>query len=147
MVRVGKGLCVSRVFSHDGKTQISDIYSLLTHARLYYTIVRMKEWLIPLINEAYGTSIDEDAEVVLHENEQMILTSIDADDLEQQGIPRKITDTTVTIGNCSYHLECQSGEDGTDTDSTQADHTEAVRRRKGKDREHDGWKSIRDVFR
>lgn len=76
-------------------------------------IVRMKEWLIPLINEAYGTAIDEDAEVVLHENEQMILTSIDADDLEQQGIPRKITDTTVTIGNCSYHLECQSGEDGT----------------------------------
>ena len=75
--------------------------------------VRMTEWMIPLINEVYGTTYNEYSMIKLHENEQMLLTAVDANDLNQKGIPRKITDMTIEIEDCLYHLECQSDEDGT----------------------------------
>lgn len=75
--------------------------------------VRMKEWMIPLINEMFGTSYDIHSTVALYENEQMMLAAVDTEDLEQKGIPRKITDTIVGIENQLYHLECQTNEDGT----------------------------------
>lgn len=75
--------------------------------------VRMTEWLIPLINEAYGTTYDEHAKVILRDNEQLMFSAVDADDLGQNGIPKKITDTNIEIDDYVYHLECQADEDGT----------------------------------
>lgn len=75
--------------------------------------VRMTEWIIPLINEAYGTTYDEHAKIILRDNEQPLLSAVDADDLSQNGIPKKITDANIEIEDYVYHLECQADEDGT----------------------------------
>ena len=75
--------------------------------------VRMTEWIIPLINEAYGTTYDEHAKIILRENEQLLLSAVDADNLNQNGIPKKITDANIEIDDYVYHMECQTDEDGT----------------------------------
>ena len=48
---------------------------------------KMREWFIPIINEAYGTSYEvHQAVVFLHVNEQMWEKAVDTDNVNQKGI-------------------------------------------------------------
>ena len=75
---------------------------------------KMKEWFIPIINEVYGTSYKvSQATILMQPNEQMHEAAVDTDDVDQKGIPKKITDMSILVEGHVYHLECQSLEDGT----------------------------------
>lgn len=62
---------------------------------------KMPELLIPLINEAFGTTYALDAPILRGENEHHTANG------------KIITDSYLIIGSRKYHLECQSTEDST----------------------------------
>ena len=62
---------------------------------------KMPELLIPLINEAFGTTYALDAPILRGENEHHTANG------------KIITDSYLIIGSRKYHLECQSIEDST----------------------------------
>ena len=62
---------------------------------------KMPELVIPLINEAFGTTYALDAPILRGENEHHTANG------------KVITDSYLIIGSRKYHLECQSTEDST----------------------------------
>ena len=62
---------------------------------------KMPELVIPLINEAFGTTYALDAPILRGENEHHTANG------------KIITDSYLIIGSRKYHLECQSTEDST----------------------------------
>ncbi|MCR5674389.1 MAG: hypothetical protein K6G16_01640, partial [Lachnospiraceae bacterium] len=73
-------------------------------------VMRLKEFLVPLINELYGTEFDADVvDVVREANEHYLLAGLKEDD---NRIPHRESDSCLRIGDKLYHVECQSTEDG-----------------------------------
>ena len=62
---------------------------------------KMPELVIPLINEAFGTTYTQDTPILRGENEHHTVNG------------KIITDSYLIIGSRKYHLECQSTEDST----------------------------------
>ena len=74
---------------------------------------KMREWFIPIINEAYGTSYEiSQARVFLQPNEQMHEEAVDADDVNQKGIPKKITDMIIADCYEAYYPEGKEKKTG-----------------------------------
>ena len=67
-----------------------------------------KRLLIPLINEAFGLDIPEDAEIINQPRESFVT----ADNNNSIELIKRITDALVKIDNGIYHFECESKNDG-----------------------------------
>ena len=73
-------------------------------------IVRLKEFIVPLINEIYGTDYALDiVDVSALSNDHYLMSEFDEDD---DSIQKRLTDSCLRSGDKLYHIECQSTEDG-----------------------------------
>ena len=69
-------------------------------------VVRLREFLIPLINELYGESYEIELIDLKREANEHYYVENDA------GIKHRISDSCLRIGGKLYHVECQSTVDG-----------------------------------
>ena len=73
-------------------------------------VARLREFLVPLINELYGSEIDASlVEITREANEHYMMADTDEDSTD---IPHRLTDSCLRIEGKLYHVECQSTEDG-----------------------------------
>lgn len=73
-------------------------------------VSRLKEFLVPLINEIYGEELDVSVvDVVREANEHYVMSLMREEDT---GAPERLSDSCLRIGGKHYHMECQSTEDG-----------------------------------
>ncbi len=73
-------------------------------------VAKLREFLVPLINEIYGTDYDVSLiQVERIANEHYVTSGIQSDGT---GIPKRLSDSCIKIDDKLYHVECQSTPDG-----------------------------------